>query len=440
MNKPLNIGIAGLGTVGCGLLTLLQQNSKKFESILNRSINVTGVSARDRGKARAADVSGFEWFEDAAELAVHPDIDVFVELIGGEDGIARHAVEKAFRAGKHVVTANKAMLALHGLELAALAEEHKKALNFEAAIAGGIPIVKTLRETLIGNEVKKIYGIMNGTCNYILTKMENEGRSYDDVLKEAQDAGYAEADPTFDVGGHDTAHKLAVLTSLAFGVEMSFDSIYLEGIQSIRPQDIEAADALGYRIKLLGVSTRTESGIEQRVHPTMIPKHATIAQVDGVTNCVAVEGDFVGDVMLTGPGAGAGATASSVMSDIVDIARDISFPPLAFHANDLQPYVRAKMRAHEGSYYIRLAVHDRPGAFASIASRMAEQNISLESIVQHWPKGGKDKEDTQEPPELMPVILVTHQTNEAAIRRALDAIEADGQIVGPAQMIRIENL
>ncbi len=440
MNDTLNIGIAGLGTVGCGLLTLLQQNSKKFEPILKRNIKVTGVSARDRDKARAVDISELEWFDDAAELAVSPEIDVFVELIGGEDGIARQAVEKALRAGKHVVTANKAMLALHGLELAALAETHERSLNFEAAIAGGIPIVKTLRETLIGNEVKKIYGIMNGTCNYILTKMENEGRSYDDVLKEAQDAGYAEADPTFDVGGHDTAHKLAVLTSLAFGVETSFDSIYLEGIQSIRPQDIEAADALGYRIKLLGVSTRTESGIEQRVHPTMIPKHATIAQVDGVTNCVAVEGDFVGDVMLTGPGAGAGATASSVMSDIVDIARNISFPPLAFPAANLRPYVRAKMRAHEGSYYIRLAVHDRPGAFASIASRMAEQNISLESIVQHWPKGSKDDEKSKEPSELMPVILVTHQTNEAAIRKALDAIEADGQIVGPAQMIRIEDL
>ncbi|MGI9380147.1 MAG: homoserine dehydrogenase [Methyloligellaceae bacterium] len=440
MNDTLNIGIAGLGTVGCGLLTLLQQNSKKFEPILKRNIKVTGVSARDRDKARAVDISGLVWFDDAAELAVSPEIDVFVELIGGEDGIARQAVEKALRAGKHVVTANKAMLALHGLELAALAETHERSLNFEAAIAGGIPIVKTLRETLIGNEVKKIYGIMNGTCNYILTKMENEGRSYDDVLKEAQDAGYAEADPTFDVGGHDTAHKLAVLTSLAFGVETSFDSIYLEGIQSIRPQDIEAADALGYRIKLLGVSTRTESGIEQRVHPTMIPKHATIAQVDGVTNCVAVEGDFVGEVMLTGPGAGAGATASSVMSDIVDIARNISFPPLAFPAANLRPYVRAKMRAHEGSYYIRLAVHDRPGAFASIASRMAEQNISLESIVQHWPKDSKGDEKSKEPSELMPVILVTHQTNEAAIRKALDAIEADGQIVGPAQMIRIEDL
>ena len=295
-------------------------------------------------------------------LARDPGIDVFVELIGGEGGVAKEAVEAALKSGKHVVTANKALLAHHGPSLAALAEKHGVALNFEAAVAGGIPVVKVIRESLQGNQINRVYGILNGTCNYILTLMQQEGTSFADALKEAQAQGYAEADPSFDIGGFDTAHKLALLTTLAFGTRTSFESIYIEGIETITPADIEAADDLGYRIKLLGVALRTDSGIEQRVHPTMVPKHRAIAEVDGVSNCVAIDGDFVGEVMLIGPGAGANPTASSVVSDLIDIARGHIMPPFITRAKDLKPYRKAQMRAHEGGYYIRLSVYDRTGS------------------------------------------------------------------------------
>ena len=433
--------MAGLGTVGQGLLQLLAQNRESVVARSGREIAVTAVSARDRTKNRAVDISACSWFEDARDLAASDEIDVFVELIGGEDGIAKQSSEAAFEAGKPVVTANKALLAHHGLALAALAEKHGVSLNFEAAVAGGIPVVKVMRESLLGNRVSRIYGILNGTCNYILTRMEQQGLPFDEVLEEAQKAGYAEADPTFDIGGHDTAHKLALLTSLAFGTQPSFESIYLEGIQSITPADIEAADNLGYRIKLLGVALETDSGIEQRVHPTMVPKHSAIAEVHGVSNCVAIDGDFVGDVMLVGMGAGAGPTASSVMGDIIDIARGGVLPPFIRAAGDLKPYRRAGMREHEGGYYIRLSVFDRPGAFAAIAQRMAEQEISLESIVQRQPGSslpGIGKRGEAGAP--MRVVLITHRTTEAAIRRALEAIEADGNVDQKPQMIRIENL
>ena len=323
--------------------------------------------------------------QDPVALATDPDIDVFVELIGGEGGVAKEAVEAALRAGKHVVTANKALLAHHGASLAALAEKNGVALNFEAAVAGGIPVVKVMRESLQGNDISRVYGILNGTCNYILTPMEQEGRSFADVLKEAQAQGYAEADPTFDIGGFDTAHKLALLTSLAFGTRTSFESVYVEGIESITPADIEAAGDLGYRIKLLGVALRTESGIEQRVHPTMVPKHTAIAEVDGVSNCVAIDGDFVGDVMLIGAGAGGGPTASSVVSDLIDIARGNDPAAVRHHGQGAQALQEGADAAHEGGYYIRLSVYDRTGAFAAIASRMADQGISIESIVQRRP-------------------------------------------------------
>ncbi len=393
-----------------------------------------------RRRQRDGDISRFRFVADAVELARDPEIDVFVELIGGESGVAKDAVEAALRAGKHVVTANKALLAHHGPSLAALAEKHGVALNFEAAVAGGIPVVKVMRESLQGNDISRVYGILNGTCNYILTLMLKEGRSFGDVLKEAQDQGYAEADPTFDIGGFDTAHKLALLTTLAFGTETSIESVYVEGIENITPADIEAADDLGYRIKLLGVAVRTESGIEQRVHPTMVPKHAAIADVDGVSNCVAIDGDFVGDIMLIGRGAGAGPTASSVVSDLIDIARGHIFPPFVTQAKDLQPYKKAQMGTHEGGYYIRLSVFDRPGAFAAIAGRMAEQGISIESIVQRRRGAelpGSRRRDAGSPAA---VVMITHQTTEAAIRTALDAIERDGHVDAKPQMIRIEKL
>ncbi|MGB0085594.1 MAG: homoserine dehydrogenase [Rhodomicrobiaceae bacterium] len=439
--EPLKIGLAGLGTVGAGVLRLLAKNGASLERRCGRALSVRAVSARDRRTDRGAALAGLEWFADPVALASSPAIDVFVELIGGEGGPAKNAVEAALKARKPVVTANKALLAKHGTDLARLAEASGVALNFEAAVAGGIPIVKTMRESLAGNQITRVVGILNGTCNYVLTRMRDEGQPFETILADAQRAGYAEADSTFDIEGHDTAHKLAILTSLAFGTEVSFDTIYMEGISSITPADIEAADELGYKIKLVGVALKTESGIEQRVHPTMLPKHSAMAQVDGVLNCVALSGDFAGGIMLVGPGAGAGPTASSVISDLADIARGLKLPAFATPAAFLVPHVRAQMRAHEGGYYIRLSVYDRPGAFAAIAARMAAESISLESIVQKHgstlpPGSGR----ASVPGEPTPVVIITHETTEAAIRLALEAIEADGHVGERPQMIRIERL
>ncbi|MFN3745799.1 MAG: homoserine dehydrogenase, partial [Hyphomicrobiaceae bacterium] len=291
---PLKLGVAGLGTVGAGLLQLLKTHGAKLADQLHRPVQVVAISARDRGKERGVSLEGLRWVDDPVKLATDPGIDCFVELIGGEDGVAKSAVEAALAAGKHVVTANKALLAHHGFELARLAEEHNVALNFEAAVAGGIPVIKTVREALVGNQVRRVSGILNGTCNYILSKMQEERLPFADVLREAQEHGYAEADPTFDIGGFDAAHKLALLTSLVFGTRVAFDQIHIEGIESITDADIDAADELGYRIKLLGVATLTDDGIESRVTPAMVPVEAAIAGVSGVTNAVALDADFAG--------------------------------------------------------------------------------------------------------------------------------------------------
>jgi homoserine dehydrogenase len=440
MDKGLKVGLAGVGTVGGGLLQLLAAHGDSIAVRAGRPIDVVAVSTLEHRRNPNVDISSFRRVKDPVALAQDPDIGVFVELMGGEGGIAKDSVEAALRAGKHVVTANKALLAHHGVSLAVLAEKSGVAVNFEAAVAGGIPIVKAIRESLQCNDIARVYGILNGTCNYILTKMEREGRTFDDVLKEAQAQGYAEADPTFDIGGFDTAHKLALLTSLAFGTRMSFESVYIEGIESITPADIEAADELGYRIKLLGVALRTESGIEQRVHPTMVPKHTAIAEVDGVLNCVAVDGDFVGEVVLVGRGAGGPATASAVASDLIDIARGNILPPFGVTAQDLKPYKKAQMRAHEGGYYIRLSVYDRTGAFAAIASRMAEQGISIESIVQRRAPAELPGINRRHKGIPAAVVMITHQTTEAAIRKALAGIERDGHVDAKPQMIRIEKL
>ena len=441
MSQPLRLGVAGLGTVGAGLLRLLRAHGPRLSETVGREIVVTGVSARTRSKRRDISIESINWFDAADRLATDASIDVFVELIGGEDGPAKAAVEAALRARKHVVTANKALLAKHGTELARLAEKNGVALNFEAAVAGGIPIIKTMREALAANQVRRVYGILNGTCNYILTQMLEEHRSFGDVLKEAQAKGYAEADPTFDIGGFDTAHKLALLTSLAFGTRVAFDQIHIEGIESITQADIEAADDLGYRIKLLGVALMTESGIEQRVHPAMVSTDSAIAEVSGVTNCVAVDGDFAGNVLLIGRGAGAGATASAVASDIVDIARGTYLAPFLVPAGKLKPYKRAKLGQHQGAYYVRLAVFDRPGAMAGITGRLGEREISLESIVQRRPRGSQIGIGAKlKPGAPTPVILITHETTEEAIRGALTAIQRDGNVSERPQMIRIEPL
>ncbi|HEX4894664.1 MAG TPA: homoserine dehydrogenase [Hyphomicrobiaceae bacterium] len=441
MHEPLKLGIAGLGTVGAGLLQLLTRHGRRLSESLGRELKVVGVSARSRNKDRGVSLAGMRWYDDPVALAADPGIDVFVELIGGDEGPARRAVEAALSAGKHVVTANKALLARHGVELAQLAESKHVALNFEAAVAGGIPVIKTLRESLAGNTVRRVYGILNGTCNFILTKMQEESRAFGDVLKEAQELGYAEADPTFDIGGFDTAHKLTLLTSLAFGTRVALDQIDIEGIERISAADIEAADDLGYRIKLLGVAMLTESGIEQRVHPTLVPKHSAIAEVSNVTNAVAIDGDFVGNLLLVGPGAGAKATASSVASDIIDIARGGVLPPFSVPASRLATYRRARLGQHQGAYYVRLSVEDRPGVMASIARRMAEQEVSLESVVQRRPKQSLPGIGARPAPgKPMPIILITHETTEEAIRRALEGIESDGKVSEKPQMIRIEKL
>lgn len=441
MNEPLSLGIAGLGTVGCGLLHLLAAHGPRLAATIGRAITVTGVAARDPKKERGVSLDGMAWFGDAVELAVDPGNQVFVELIGGADGIAKAAVEAALQAGKPVVTANKALLARHGLALARLAEKRGVALNFEAAVAGGIPVIKTLREALAADEVRRVYGILNGTCNYILTRMQEDGAPFADVVREAQAKGYAEADPAFDTGGFDTAHKLAILTSLAFGVEVALDQIDVEGIQAITVADIEAADDLGYRIKLLGVAARTDSGIEARVNPAMVPKHSAIAEVSGVTNAVAIDGGFSGTLLLAGPGAGARPTASAVASDILDIARGAAFPPFVTPTARLAPYRRARLGEHQGAYYVRLSVYDRPGALAAIAGRMGDEGVSLESIVQRRPRTALPGIGAKLPPgAAAPVILITHETTEAAMRRALAAIETGGKVTERPQMIRIEKL
>jgi homoserine dehydrogenase len=435
MADALKIGIAGLGTVGASLVRIIQQRGAELAATCGRPIQIVAVSARDRSKDRGIDLSGIEWFDGPVDLAHKADIDVFVELIGGAEGAAQAAVRAALARGLHVVTANKALLAYHGVELAEIAEEKGALLNFEAAVAGGIPVIKALRESLTGNTISRVYGIMNGTCNYILTRMEKEGLSFADCLKEAQRLGYAEADPAFDIEGNDTAHKLAILTTLAFGNRLAADDIYLEGISNISIEDIRAAADLGYRIKLLGVAQRTETGIEQRVHPTMVPLDSVIAQVDGVTNAVAIESDILGELLMVGPGAGGNATASSVLGDIADIAKSQPgtqrVPVLGHPAKTLEPYRKAQMRNHEGGYFIRLSVQDRTGVFASIAGRMAENHISLESIVQ------RSKQHVS-PSDQQTIILVTHATNEDSVRKAVAAIKGDGYLVGEPQVIRIE--
>jgi homoserine dehydrogenase len=397
------------------------------------------VTARSKGKQRAVDVKKLQWARDPVALATDPGIDVFVELMGGAGDPAKAAVEAALAAGKSVVTANKALLARHGLALAAIAEKHHVALNFEAAVGGAIPVVKTLREGLAGNAFIRISGILNGTCNYILTRMEREKLSFAACLADAQRLGYAEADPSFDVEGHDTAQKLAILASLAFGTKIDEAAVFVEGIASIAPEDLDAADELGYRVKLLGVAMRTEKGIEQRVHPTMIPKDTAIAQVMGVTNAVSIEADGFAPITLVGPGAGGSATASAVVADIGDIARGVRTAPFGRPCARLTVTKRAPMQRHEGGYYIRLAAVDRPGTFAAISKLLANEKISLESIMQRHhgtrPHGGDDPKSPDTP---APVILITYATSEDAVRRALKAIRRQGVIAGTPQVIRIE--
>lgn len=428
MSGDLRIGIAGLGTVGGGVAKLLRDQADLLAARCGRAIRVTAVAARDKAKDRGIDLSACRWHDDARALAGDPDVDVVVELIGGSDGVARELIEAAIAAGKPVVTANKALLALHGTALAKAAEAANVPLAYEAAVAGGIPVIKALREGLAPNRVKRVHGILNGTCNYILTTMRETGREFADVLADAQKLGYAEADPSFDVDGIDAAHKLAILASVAFGRELDFTGIHVEGIRHVSALDLTFAEQLGYRIKLLGIAGVTDHGIEQRVHPCMVPLDAPIAHVEGVFNAVFVEADPVGNVLLTGRGAGEGPTASAVVADILDIARGHCAPVLGLPTTRLAPGGTAPMGRHYGAYYIRLMVKDQPGVIADVAAAFRDNAVSMESVLQQ----------ARDPSGPVPVVITTHETEEAGMMRAIERIAALGSVVEPPRLIRIE--
>ncbi len=428
MSDPLKIGVAGLGTVGAGTLDILQKNQDIISARAGRELVVTAVSARDKTKDRGVSTADLDWHEDAAALAHLEHVDVVVELIGGSEGVAKTLVEDGLANAKHVVTANKALIAHHGAALGALAEKTDVCLSFEAAVAGGIPIVKALRDGLAANGIERLYGILNGTCNYILTNMSESGRAFADVLDEAQKLGYAEADPSFDVDGVDAAHKLAILASIAFGTKVDFEAVHVEGIRNVSPVDIDFAKRLGYGIKLLGVAKQTPDGIEQRVHPCMVPVRAPINNISGVFNGVVVDGDFVDSTIYEGRGAGAGPTASAVVADIIDIARGLKVPAFGVAASTLKPSQTVPMSQHSGPYYVHLIVDDKPGVFAEFAACMRDHNVSMEQVLQQ-------KRSVGEPVD---VVMTVHETKESDMLNCLEDIAKIEAVVERPTMIRIE--
>lgn len=429
MTTTLKVGIAGLGTVGSGVLRILRDHADLLTARAGRPIQVTAVTARDRTRNRGIPLDSMQWHDTPEALAADPGVELVVEVIGGSENPARGLVEKALQAGKPVITANKALLAHHGLALAEIAERTGTPLAFEAAVAGGIPIIKTLREGLAANRIRRVAGILNGTCNYILTAMRDRGKDFADVLAEAQRLGYAEADPSFDIDGVDTAHKLAVLTALAFGRPIDFSATHVEGIRNISALDITFARELGYCIKLLGIARRTGEGIESRVHACLVPQHSPLARVDGVYNAVVAEGDFVGRIMLEGRGAGAGPTASAIVADLVDIARGRYSPVWGLPIADLTQEPSLPMAQYSGAYYLRLMVLDRPGVIADVAGALRDSGVSLESMLQHG----------RAPGEAVPIVLITHETREAAMREAIGRIERLDSVLERPSLIRIEH-
>ncbi|MAZ33290.1 MULTISPECIES: homoserine dehydrogenase [Thalassospira] len=430
MQNVVKIGVAGLGTVGAGTVKLLSEHRDNLADRSGSPMIVTAVSARDRTRDRGFSTEGITWYEDARDLATDKNVDVVVETIGGSNGIAYDVCKAALENGKHVVTANKALIALHGVELARIADANNVTIAYEAAVAGGIPVIKALREGLAGNVISRVTGILNGTCNYILTTMREQGRDFADVLAEAQKLGYAEADPTFDVDGIDAAHKLAILTSLAFGVEVDFDAIAVEGIRSVSALDIQLAEELGYRIKLLAIAKQTPEGIEQRVSPVLVDRSTQISKVEGVFNAVVLEGDYVGPVVLQGRGAGERPTASAVVADLVDIAAGRNAPVFGVPADRLKKNVRASLEKHVGPYYLRLMVWDRPGVMAEVTATLAKHGVSMASMIQH---GRAETEGG-----VVPVVFVTHETSEAAMSGALSDISAFESNSQPPVLMRIE--
>ena len=428
MSQPLRLGIAGLGTVGTGVLRIIRQHKALLAARTGREIVISAVSARDRSKDRGVSLNSYDWEDDAVNLATRDDVDIYVELIGGEDGPAKASVEAALSAGKDVVTANKALLAMHGQSLAELAERSGQSLRYEAAVAGGIPVIKALTEGLAGNEVSRVMGVMNGSCNYILTRMEDAGLSYDEVFAEADALGYLEADPQLDVGGIDAAHKLAILSSLAFGTRVHFDGIALEGIERVSIDDIRAAADMGYKIKLLGVAQMTGRGLEQRMQPCLVPATSPLGQLAGGTNMVVLEGDAVGQIVLRGPGAGEGPTASAVMADVCDLARGLKGPVFGKPAETLTSATPASAQT-PAAYYLRMALDDKPGALAKIAAVLGEAGVSIDRMRQY----GHDAPSA-------PVLIVTHKTTPDAIATALGAMDDTGVLTGSPVALRIENV
>ena len=427
MTEPLRLGIAGLGTVGVGILRIVQSHAELLEKRAGRPVVISAVSARSRAKDRGVDLSGYAWEDDPVALATRPDIDVFVEVMGGSEGPAKDATEAAIKAGKDVVTANKALLAIHGQALAELAEDAGRVIRFEAAVAGGIPVVKALTEGLAGNDITRVMGVMNGSCNYILTRMQDAGLSYEAVFEEANQLGYLEADPELDVGGIDAGHKLALLSSIAFGTQVDFDAVELEGIGSVTIEDIHQAADMGYKIKLLGVAQMTGRGLEQRMSPCLVPDTSPLGQLQGGTNMVVLEGDAVGQIVLRGPGAGEGPTASAVMGDVMDIARGLRISTFGQPANTLRK-ARAARAAVPAPYYLRMQLLDKPGALAKVAHVLGEAGISIDRMRQY------DHDD----PNAAPVLIVTHKTTRTALDEALADFDSTGVVTGTPVAIRIE--
>jgi homoserine dehydrogenase len=418
--KPLRVALAGLGTVGAGMIKLLDANGELIARRAGRPIEIVAVSARDRGKDRGVDISRFAWVDDTASLAQHPDADVVVELVGGSDGPALTLARGTLAAGKGLVTANKAMMAHHGLELAQAAEAAGVALKFEAAVAGGVPVIKGLREGASANEIARVYGILNGTCNFILTKMEAEGRDFADVLAEAQALGFAEADPSFDIDGVDAAHKLSILASLAFGTRPAFGEVETSGIREVLAADIAEAASLGYRIRLVGVAEAGAKGLFQRVHPHLVPLDHPLAHVSGALNAVVAEGNFVGRLFFQGAGAGDGPTASAVVADLIDIARGEFGPPYAMPASALALQVAADSGERRGRAYLRFTVADKVGVLAEIAAAMRDAGVSIESLMQR----GANADGS------VLVAIVTHEGPERAVAQALEKLRGSPSLSG----------
>ena len=434
--NPVNVGLLGLGTVGCGTVNVLVRNAEEIARRAGRGIVVTNAAARDITRARGCDVSDIKLTASPEEIVTNPDIDIVVELIGGET-LARDLVMKAIANGKHVVTANKALIAKHGNEIFLAAQKKGVMVAFEAAVAGGIPIIKAIREGLAGNKIEWLAGIINGTGNFILTEMRDKGREFEDVLAEAQRLGYAEADPTFDVEGIDAAHKLMILASIAFGIPLQFDKVSTEGITKITREDVSYAEELGYRIKHLGIAKRTENGVELRVHPTLIPERRLIANVDGVMNAVLVKGDAVGPTLYYGAGAGSEATASAVIADIVDVVRTLTADPenrvphLAFQPDALVDLPVLSMPEVETGYYLRMSADDKPGVMAEVTQILGYVDISIEAVIQKEPK----KQGSQ-----VEIILLTHAVLESKMNSAIEKIEALDTITTSVTRIRLETL